>query len=65
MIHSLVQIVRNLNVIPLAEGIETGDEAIVCRELGFELAQGYYFGRPAAAPDRRAPKTARITGRKS
>jgi EAL domain-containing protein (putative c-di-GMP-specific phosphodiesterase class I) len=62
MIGSLVQIVRSLNVIPLAEGIETGDEAAVCRELGFELAQGYYFGRPAAAPDRPAPKTARLDG---
>jgi len=63
MVRSLVQIVRNLNVIPLAEGIETRDEAVVCCELGFELAQGYYFGRPTAAPDRPAPKTARITGR--
>jgi EAL domain-containing protein (putative c-di-GMP-specific phosphodiesterase class I) len=63
MVRSLVQIVRGLNVIPLAEGIETGDEAVICRELGFELAQGYYFGRPAAAPDRPVPKTARITGR--
>ncbi len=62
MIGSLVQIVRNLNVIPLAEGIETGDEAAVCRELGFELAQGYFFGRPAAAPDNVPPKTARLAG---
>jgi EAL domain-containing protein (putative c-di-GMP-specific phosphodiesterase class I) len=50
MVRSLVQIVRSLAVIPLAEGIETGDEADICRELGFELAQGYFFGRPTAAP---------------
>ena len=29
MLRSLVQIVRNLQVIPLAEGIETGDERII------------------------------------
>jgi EAL domain-containing protein (putative c-di-GMP-specific phosphodiesterase class I) len=48
-IHSLLRIVRDLEVIPLAEGVETVDEASVCFELGFELAQGYLFGRPEAA----------------
>jgi EAL domain-containing protein (putative c-di-GMP-specific phosphodiesterase class I) len=55
MVRSLVQIVRSLAVVPLAEGIETGDEAVICRELGFELAQGYFFGRPTAAPTPRKP----------
>jgi len=50
MVRSLVQIVRELSVVPLAEGVETGDEAAICREVGFELAQGYFFGRPAAVP---------------
>lgn len=50
MVRSLVHIVRELAVVPLAEGVETGDEARICREVGFELAQGYFFGRPAAAP---------------
>lgn len=50
MVRSLLLIVRDLAVIPLAEGVETADEAAVCRQLGFELAQGYYFGRPASAP---------------
>lgn len=44
-IASLIRIVRDLNVVPLAEGIETIEEAVVCQELGFELAQGYLFGR--------------------
>ena len=44
-IASLIRIVRDLNVVPLAEGIETIEEAVVCHELGFELAQGYLFGR--------------------
>ena len=49
MIGSLVQIARRLGAIPLAEGVESLEETIVCRELGFELAQGYYFGRPVPA----------------
>jgi EAL domain-containing protein (putative c-di-GMP-specific phosphodiesterase class I) len=35
--------------VPLAEGVETAEEAEACRDLGFELAQGYLFGRPADA----------------
>lgn len=45
-IESLIKIASDLNVIPLAEGVETEAEAVACFELGFELAQGYLFGRP-------------------
>jgi EAL domain-containing protein (putative c-di-GMP-specific phosphodiesterase class I) len=46
-IRSLLKIVRDLNVIPLAEGVETAEEAAISTELGFDLVQGYLFGRPA------------------
>lgn len=51
MIRSLVKMVRDLGVIPLAEGVETREEACACASLGFELAQGFFFGRPAATPN--------------
>ena len=47
VLSSLVRIVLDLGVVPLAEGIENEAEAKVCQELGFTMAQGYYFGRPA------------------
>ncbi len=47
LVGALVQMVRDLGIIPLAEGVERETEAVICNELGFELAQGYYFGRPA------------------
>lgn len=47
MLASLVKMVRELGIAPLAEGIETESEAATCRELGFSLAQGFYFGAPA------------------
>lgn len=50
MLASLVQIVIDLGVNPLAEGIETAGEAEVCRKLGFVTAQGYHFGKPAPLP---------------
>lgn len=49
VLRSLVNIVLDLGITPLAEGIETPEEAEVCRQFGFELAQGYLFGRPLAA----------------
>ena len=47
VLGSLVRMVLDLGVVALAEGIENEAEAKVCQELGFTLAQGYYFGRPA------------------
>jgi EAL domain-containing protein (putative c-di-GMP-specific phosphodiesterase class I) len=49
MIETLVQMVRDLDILSLAEGVETAEEAAVCLDLGFDLAQGYHFGRPAPA----------------
>jgi EAL domain-containing protein (putative c-di-GMP-specific phosphodiesterase class I) len=48
MVRTLVEMVRDFGISPLAEGIETSAEADTCLHLGFELAQGFYFGRPAA-----------------
>ena len=44
---ALVRMVADLKIATLAEGIETGEEAAACRALGFDLAQGFYFGHPA------------------
>jgi EAL domain-containing protein (putative c-di-GMP-specific phosphodiesterase class I) len=46
MLQALVEMVRDLGAVPLAEGVEEAQEAQACRALGFTLAQGYYFGRP-------------------
>lgn len=43
----LLQGMLDSGVQPLAEGIECQEEADVCQELGFGLAQGWLFGRPA------------------
>jgi EAL domain-containing protein (putative c-di-GMP-specific phosphodiesterase class I) len=47
MLANLVRIVVDLGVIPLAEGVECAEEDTVCREMGFALGQGYYYGMPA------------------
>lgn len=47
IVGALVLMAKNAGIRTLAEGIECAEEAEVCRALGFDLAQGYYFGRPA------------------
>ncbi len=50
MLQTLIAMVKDLGVKALAEGIETQGEAEQCVLLGFDLAQGYYYGRPAPPP---------------
>lgn len=46
MLCSLVTMVRDLGIAALAEGVETAEEHEVCKQLGFTLAQGFYYGMP-------------------
>ncbi|MDB5047698.1 MAG: putative signaling protein [Fibrobacteres bacterium] len=48
---SLVGLGRRVGSLILAEGVETEAEVSTCVDLGADLVQGFYFGRPAA-PDR-------------
>ena len=46
VVRDLVKLVLDLGSVPLAEGVELEAEAAVCREMGFQLVQGYLTGRP-------------------
>jgi EAL domain-containing protein (putative c-di-GMP-specific phosphodiesterase class I) len=46
VVFRLVSLVKELGSIPLAEGVETEEEALVCQQMGFALCQGYLTGRP-------------------
>ena len=47
MLASLVQMVSDLGIAALAEGVEKVEEHEVCTQLGFDYGQGFYYGRPA------------------
>ncbi len=47
VLRALVRIAVDLGTTPLAEGVETEAEHEVCQQMGFELGQGYLYGRPA------------------
>jgi EAL domain-containing protein (putative c-di-GMP-specific phosphodiesterase class I) len=46
IISGIVSIARALDVVVLAEGVESAEELIVLRAAGISLFQGYYFARP-------------------
>lgn len=49
MLEALVKMVNDLGISSLAEGVETAAEAATAREIGFDFAQGFYYGRPSPA----------------
>ncbi len=48
MVESLVCMVQEFGIAAIAEGVESPEEAEVCRKIGFDYAQGFLFGRPVS-----------------
>jgi EAL domain-containing protein (putative c-di-GMP-specific phosphodiesterase class I) len=46
-IQTLIRMAQDLGIQVLAEGIEVLEEMQTCMELGFDLGQGNYLGKPA------------------
>jgi EAL domain-containing protein (putative c-di-GMP-specific phosphodiesterase class I) len=60
---ALVQLARRIGALVVAEGVETESQAIAALELGADLLQGFFLGRPEqleslACPDAAARVTA-------
>lgn len=47
LMRRIQEVLSNLNVVCVAEGLEREDQVAAVRELGCELGQGYLFSRPA------------------
>jgi EAL domain-containing protein (putative c-di-GMP-specific phosphodiesterase class I) len=55
MLKMLVEMARDVSISTVAEGIECQEEEDACRDLGFDLVQGFHLGRPAPLPPADAP----------
>lgn len=47
IVKAILAVCEELAITPIAEGIETADEAKTLRDLGVTLMQGYLFAKPA------------------
>ncbi|HEV2362304.1 MAG TPA: EAL domain-containing protein, partial [Acidimicrobiales bacterium] len=49
IVTAVVNLGKAVGIDVLAEGVEDERQAVALREIGCDLGQGYFFGRPAAA----------------
>ncbi|MBP2302486.1 EAL domain-containing protein [Azospirillum picis] len=55
ILRAMVALCKEIRVQVIAEMVETADQAGQLNAWGFELAQGYHFGRPTDRPSYEAP----------
>lgn len=65
LVRMLVDLAGKIGAKTIAEGIETVEEYVTCRDLGIDLLQGYYFARPQEDLDRADAEVALARARKT
>ncbi len=55
MVAALAAMTRAMGIQALAEGVEVEGELEMCRQMNFDLIQGYYFGKPDALLEYKNP----------
>ena len=61
LVRATVQLARSLGARSVAEGVEDGAQAAALREMGCDVAQGYWLSRPIPAAGMRALLAMRVT----
>ena len=46
IIKNIIRMAKEINIITVAEGVETKEHIEYLRSLDCDIAQGYYFGKP-------------------
>ena len=65
MLEDIIRLIRNRGLKILIEGLETADHVELMHELGIELGQGYYLGRPVPIDEvkiKSFPRLASVSG---
>jgi diguanylate cyclase (GGDEF)-like protein/PAS domain S-box-containing protein len=52
IVTAVTHLAHDLGLRVVAEGVETAEQAEMLRQLGCDLGQGYFFGRPQPTPPR-------------
>jgi diguanylate cyclase (GGDEF)-like protein len=60
MLEDIIRLIRNRGLKILIEGLETADHVDLMHELGIELGQGYYLGRPVPIEEVRIKAVPRL-----
>lgn len=67
LLAALLRMVHDLGIASIGEGIETPQSVNICRDLGFQFLQGFYFGVPGKASQwfKRQPAEAPADGQQA
>ena len=49
--EQIVNLARKMNIITVAEGVETQEQEAFVIEAGCDYGQGYYYSRPVSAQE--------------
>lgn len=55
MVAALAAMTKAMGIQALAEGVEFPEELALCKQMNFDLIQGYYFGKPRPLLDYKNP----------
>jgi len=47
-LSALIRMLGDVDITPLAKGVECEEDAAACKDMGFEWAQGFFYGKPAS-----------------
>lgn len=61
-LSQIANLCQTLGIAVIAEGVETEDEFRICKEMGYNLIQGYYVQRPTEQADELRPSYTEIVG---
>lgn len=51
LVQAIIDLAHALNLTVIAEGIECADSALLLRDMGCDIGQGYHFGRPVTSAE--------------
>ena len=51
IVQTIIQLAHNIDMRPIAEGVETKEQLAMLQKLGCPAGQGYYFYKPMTITD--------------
>ncbi len=49
IIRAIISLAKSMKLVTVAEGVETDEQRIYLQQIGCNVAEGYYFGKPESS----------------